>query len=301
MAQPALDVFRSLDQALAAAVATAAPSVVRVSRGRGGGTGVVWADDLVISSSFHTPDRTTVGIGTADGALDDRDAEVIGRDAGTDIALLRVSGGGLSPARLRDLDGLAVGNLALAIGRPGRTARASLRAVGVLGPEVRTAWGGRLDRYVESDRQIPRGFAGGPLIDADGAVIGMNTRTLVRGADLAIPTITLRRVVDELLAHGGVRRGYLGVGAYPAQLSAQLAQLAGRDRGALLASIEEGGPAATAGLLIGDILVEVEGSAITGPESLRTTRGDRPGETVTLVIVRGGARHELAVTLGSKP
>ena len=125
---------------------------------------------------------------------------MIGRDPGTDVALLRVAGGGLTPAKLRELDGLAVGNLALAIGRPGRTARASLRAIGVLGPEIRTPHGGRLERYVESDRQIPRGFAGGPLIDADGAVIGMNTRTLLRGADLAIPVATLRRVVDELVA-----------------------------------------------------------------------------------------------------
>src|SRR5437764_1487627 len=83
----------------------------------------------------------------------------------------RVAGGGLTPAKLRDIDGLAVGNLALAVGRPGRTARASLRAIGVLGPELKTHWGGRLDRYIESDRQIPRGFAGGPLVDADGAVI----------------------------------------------------------------------------------------------------------------------------------
>src|SRR5262249_5931087 len=160
---------------------------------------------------------------------------------GTDIALLRVTGGGLTPAKLRELDGLAVGNLALAIGRPGRTARASLRAIGVLGPEVETPYGGKLDRYLEADRQIPRGFAGGPLIDADGAVIGMNTRTLVRGADLAIPVVTLRRVVAELEAHGGVRRGYLGVGAYPAALPASLAQAVGRDRGALVASLEDGG------------------------------------------------------------
>jgi S1-C subfamily serine protease len=302
MALPALDVFRSLDQALAAAVAAAAPSVVHVSRGRSGGTGIVWADDLVISSSFHTPDRTRVGIGTADGELDERDAEVIGRDAGTDVALLRVSGGGLAPAKLRELDDLAVGNLALAIGRPGRTARASLRAIGVLGPELRTPWGGRLERYVESDRQIPRGFAGGPLIDADGAVIGMNTRTLVRGADLAIPAVTLRRVVAELQAHGGVRRGYLGVGAYPAQLSAQLSQLAGgASRGALIASVEDGGPAAAAGLVVGDILVELDGVAISGPDSLRAALGDRPGKAVTLVVLRGGVRQELAATIGSKP
>ena len=306
MALPAQDVFRSLDQALAAAVAAAAPSVVSVSRGsRGGtgGTGIAWSDDLVISSSFHTPDRTRVGIPAQEGAdLDERDAEVIGRDSGSDLALLRVTGGGLTPAKLRELDGLAVGNLALAIGRPGRTARASLRAIGVLGPELRTPWGGRLERYVESDRQIPRGFAGGPLIDADGAVIGMNTRTLMRGADLAVPTVTLRRVVAELQSHGGVRRGYLGVGAYPAQLTAQLAQLAGgAGRGALIASVEEGGPAAAAGLVVGDILVELDGEAITGPDSLRAALGDRPGKAVKLVVLRGGARLELDATIGSKP
>jgi len=292
MAQPALDVFHALDQALAAAVAAAAPSVLRISRGHGhSGTGIAWADDLAITSSYHTPDRTHVGIGKADGTLDERDAEVIGRDPGTDVALLRVTGGGLAAAKLRDVDGLAVGNLALALGRPGRTARASLRAIGVLGPEYKTPWGGKLDTYVESDRQIPRGFAGGPLIDADGAVIGMNTRTLLRGADLAIPVVTLRRVVDELRQHGGVRRGYLGVGAYPAR----------NPDGALVASLDDGGPGATGGLLVGDVVVELDGVAIDGPDSLRTALGDRPGATVKLVIVRGGQKLDLQVTLGSKP
>jgi S1-C subfamily serine protease len=301
MAQPALDVFRQLDQALAAAVAGAAPAVLHVSRGRSGGTGIAWSADLVVTANFHTPDQTKIGLPTADGELDLREAEVIGRDPGTDVALLRVTGGGLTPAKLRELDGLAVGNLALAIGRPGRSARASLRAIGVLGPEVRTPYGGTLERYVESDRQIPRGFAGGPLIDHDGAVIGMNTRTLLRGVDLAIPVVTLRRVVAELEQHGGIRRGYLGVGAYPAQLSAALAQLAGgRDRGALVASLEDGGPAATAGVIVGDILVELDGVAITGPDSLRAALDDRATQSAKLGLLRGGARHDLAVVIGTR-
>jgi hypothetical protein len=337
MAQPVQNVFHSLDQALAAAVATAGRSVVQVGRGHGyAGTGIVWADDLVISSSFHAPDRTKVGIPAPPGngdeqdedprdatrggvngpaspghppkggswesplLIDHREAEVIGRDPGTDVALLRVTGGGLTPASFRDIGGLAVGNLALALGRPGRTVRASLRAVGVLGPAVRTPHGGTLDRYVESDRQIPRGFAGGPLIDADGAVIGMNTRTLLRGADIAVPTATLQRVVAELAAHGGVRRGYLGVGAYPAQLPPALAQLAGRDRGALIASVEDGAPAAAAGAAVGDIIVELAGAPITDPDSLRLALGDRPGETVELIVLRGGARVALSATLGSR-
>jgi S1-C subfamily serine protease len=153
---------------------------------------------------------------------------------------------------------------------------------------VRTPWGGRLERYVESDRQIPKGFAGGPLIDADGSVIGMSSRTLIRGADLAVPAVTLRRIVAELQQHGGVRRGYLGVGTYPVQ------------GGAVVANVEQGGPAATAGLLVGDVIVEAAGTAISGPDSLRTALADRPGETIKLAILRGGVRQELDVTLGSK-
>ena len=300
MAQPALDVFHALDSALAAAVAAAAPSTVRIARGHGqGGTGIAWSEDLVVTSSFHCPDKTTVGIAQADGNLEERDAEVIGRDPGTDIAVLRVAGGGLAPAQFRELDALAVGNLALAVGRPGKTARASLRAIGVLGPEnrgpadksgklINTPRGGTLDRWVESDRQIPRGFAGGPLIDADGKVIGLNTRTLVRGADLAVPTATLRRVVDEVVQHGGIRRGYLGVGAYPTK------------GGALIASLDDAGPAAKAGLFVGDVITAIAGDAVTGPDSLREALADRPGETVKVSILRAGQAQEVDVTIGTR-
>ena len=296
-------VLVQLDQALAAAVTTIAPHVVQVERRRGAGSGLVWAADLVVSASFHTPDRTRVGLPGPDGELQFRDADVIGRDPGTDVALLRIAGGGLVPAPLREAD-VAVGNLAVAIGRPGRSARASMRMLGVVGPAMRTPHGGKLDRYLESDRQIPRGFAGGPLIDSAGAVIGMNTRTLIRGADLAVPVATLRHVVDELLAHGGIRRGYLGVGAYPAQLSAASLVVAGRaagdDGAALVASVDETGPAATAGLAVGDLIVALDGDAIHDPGSLRRVLADRPGRSVVVVVVRGGARHEVTATLGSQ-
>ncbi|MFT3692135.1 MAG: trypsin-like peptidase domain-containing protein [Kofleriaceae bacterium] len=286
--------FAALDQALAHAVATASPSTVHVRRGHGhGGTGIVWADDLVVTSSFHTPDTTTVGIPQPDGNLDEREATVIGRDPGTDVAVLRVKGGGLVPAAFRELDGLAVGNLAFAVGRPGKTARASLRAIGVLGPSVDTPRGGTLDRYVESDRQIPRGFAGGPLIDSDGQVIGLNTRTLMRGADLAVPTVTLRRVVDELIQHGGIRRGYLGVAAYPVALSKT-------ESGALLANLEQDGPAHKGGLLLGDIIVELAGEKVEGPDSLRDALADHGDQTVKVVLIRAGARVELDVAIGSR-
>ena len=180
--------------------------------------------------------------------------------------------------------------------------RASLRIVGALSAdEIRTPGGGRLDRWVETDRQIPRGFGGGPLIDAAGEVIGMASRTLFRGADLTVPTATLRRVVDEILAHGGVRRGYLGVGAYPVALPAPFAQQLGQDSGALVASIEDGGPAAAAGILVGDILVKLGGAAIGGPLDLRTALLDRGGQTVDAELIRAGAAQTIAVTIGSRP
>ncbi len=300
MTQPAFD-LHALDRALATAVSQIAPSVLHVRRSHGhGGTGLAWSDDLAVTSSFHTPDKTVIGIAAADGTLDERDADVIGRDPGSDVALLRVPGAGLTGAKWRELDDLAVGNIALAIGRPGRNARASLRAIGVLGEQVKTPWG-TLERYVESDRQIPRGFAGGPLIDADGVAIGMNTRTLLRGADLAIPAVTLRRVVAELVAHGGVRRGYLGIGAYPAALPAAMAQKLGRSKGALVTSLDDSGPATTAGLLVGDLIVELDAVAIEGPDSLREAVTERGGKTVKVELVRGGGSVAFDVAVGSKP
>jgi serine protease DegQ len=301
MSQVANDLARQLQSSFAGAIARVAPSVVRVARRRGGGSGIAWTEDLVVTSSFHAGERTTVGVAGADGAREDREAELVGRDPGTDVAVLRVAGGGLTPAAFRELGDLAVGHFALAVGRPGRAARASLRIVGVLGPEIRTPEGGRLERYVESDRLIPRGFGGGPLIDIDGEVIGMSTRTLIRDADLAVPTVTLRRVVGEILAHGGVRRGFLGVGAYPVELPSALEQSLGQERGALIASVEDGGPAASAGVTVGDILVRLAGDPIAGPSELYAALADRAGASAEILLVRGGAELRKDVTLGSRP
>ena len=299
---PQASSFSQLSSALAGAVGAAAPAVVRVDRRRGSGTGVAWSEDLVVTTSFHAPDRTTVAFPGPDGALVEAEAELVGRDAGTDVAVLRVAGGGLTPAVFRELDGLAVGQLVLALGRPCQTVRASLRIVGALSTDaIRTPSGGRLDRWVETDRQIARGFGGGPLVDARGEVIGMSTRSLVRGADLTVPTTTLRRVVAEILTHGGVRRGYLGVGAYPVALPAPLAAALGRPSGALIASIEDGGPAAAAGLLVGDILVALGGTPIGGPLDLRAALLDRGGQTVDAELIRAGAQATFPVTIGSRP
>jgi S1-C subfamily serine protease len=298
---PGSSSFSQLSSALSDAVDRAGASVVRVDRRRGSGSGIAWSDDLVVTTSFHAPDQTTVAFTGAASTLVEAEAVLVGRDPATDVAVLRVTGGGLTPATFRELAGVSVGQLALALGRPGKTVRASLRIVGALSTdEIRTPGGGRLERWLETDRQIPRGFGGGPLIDARGEVIGMATRTLFRGADLTVPTATLRRVVDEILAHGGVRRGYLGVGAYPVALPAPFATDLGQDSGALVASIEDGGPAAAAGILVGDILVRLGGAPVGGPLDLRTALLDRGGQTVDAEVIRAGARQTLSVTIGEK-
>ncbi len=280
--------------AFAAAVARVAPSVVHVPRRRGGGSGLAWTEELVITSSFHAADQLSLGVQAADGTIVERAATLVGRDPGTDVALYRVSGGGLAPATTRSLDGLAAGHLGFAVARPGRAIRASLRAIGVVGPELRTPAGGRLDRYVETDRALPRGFGGGPLVDLRGEVIGMNTRTLLGGTDLAVPAVTIQRVIEALLAHGRVPRGYFGVAAYPVAVP-------GGGRGALVASVEDGGPAATAGIVVGDIIVAIAAEPVRGPDELRLVLVDRAGATVEVALVRGGAAHTLTVAIGTRP
>lgn len=295
------DLLAQLSTGLGAAVATAAPSLLHVARRRGGGSAIAWTDELAVTSSFHAPDATRVGIPAPDGTLDERDAHVIGRDPGTDVAVLRVTGGGLAPAALRELAGLAVGQLAIALGRPGRAPRASLRILGVLGPERRTPRGGRLDRYIETDRAIPRGFAGGPLVDTAGQVIGMSTRTLLAGADLAVPLPTLHRVVAEIVAHGGVRRGYLGIATYPAALPSTLVEATGRSSGALVVGVEDGGPAAVAGVLLGDVVTALDGAPIADPDDLRTALWQRGGGPADLEVIRAGERRTLTVAIGTRP
>lgn len=294
------DLLDSLDQALSAAVAAVASSVLQLDRGHGGGTALAWSDDLAVTSSFHCPDETEVLVSNPEGGVEPRKATVIGRDPGLDLALLRVAGGGLIVPVHRDPSSLAVGNLAIAVGRPGRSARASMRMISVRGADVRTPAGGVLDVYLETDRLLPRGFAGGPLVDAQGRVIGMSTRTLVRGHDLAVPVSAIARSVAQLLQHGAIPRGYLGVGVTAVALSRQLADATGKRHGALVSALDDGGPAERAGLRQGDIILSLAGAAITGPTELRQVVSEHPGDEVTVEALRGGALTSFAVTLGNR-
>ena len=194
-----------------------------------------------------------------------------------------------------------MGHLVLALGRPGRTVRATLGIVSALGESWRTAEGSQIDHYLQTDAPFHPGFSGGPLVDAGGRVLGLNTAALVRGFSLTIPTVTLQRVVETLLAHGRVRRGYLGIGAQPARLVGELERTLGQRVGLLLVSIEPGSPADQGGLFVGDILVGFDGQTVSELEDLMALLGaERIGKPVPVRILRGGQVRDLTVGVGER-
>jgi S1-C subfamily serine protease len=284
----------------ATAVAAAESGVVRVQASGGrGATGSVWsADGLVITSQLALGDAEAVHV--TPGGGEPREAEVIGRDPSLDLALLRVSGPSLSPLSFVAPDDLRVGQWTVALARPGEAIRASARIVGVLGPELRTPLGGKLDRYIESDRGFPRGFSGGPLLDVRGRALGMNTSGVFRGADLTVPTPTLERAIAELLAHGKVRRGYLGVGVQPVRLPDTLRAQTGSERALLVLSVEPGSPAAAGGVLLGDAILEIDGRAVADPRELSAVLQDAFGRALPARIVRAGNVQSLSLTPGER-
>jgi S1-C subfamily serine protease len=278
---------KSSSDNMADAVAAAQASTVRIEAGRcGRQTGIVFASDLVITSQRALRAADNIAVFDAAGAR--REAELVGSDAGLDLALLRTQGDPLPVPIFAPHAELRVGQLVFALGRPGAAIRASLRTLGLLSEEFRTHAGGKLDRYIESDRGLPEGFEGGPLVDDQGRVIGMNSSSLQRGADLSVPHASLARSVQELLAHGRMRRGYLGVSSQPVRLPAALRDTLSQRSGALVLETDEQGPAHAAGLALGDVIVALDATPIRGPRELAAALRDKHGQEVSLRIVRAG-------------
>jgi S1-C subfamily serine protease len=294
-------VLANLSDALAATVEASGPSVVKVdARDRLAASGIVWSADGAIVTAHHVVERDDdIGVGLPDGRT--VAAALVGRDPSTDLAVLRAEAGGLTPPTWSDADSARVGHLVLAVGRPGHKAMATLGIISALGEAWRTPAGGQVDRYVQTDVVMYPGFSGGPLVDAKGQVLGLNTSALLRGVSLAVPATTLRRVVETLLAHGRVRRGYLGVGAQPVRLPAALAQQLGQETGLLLVSVEPGSPAEQGGLLLGDAIVAMAGQPVVAMDDLLDgLSGERVGVAVPVRVVRGGQVQELTVVIGER-
>jgi S1-C subfamily serine protease len=296
------EVLRNLSDALATTVENAGPVVVRVeARRRLPATGIVWSSDGVIITAHHVVQQDeNIRVGLPDGQS--VSAALVGRDPTTDLVVLRIQATDLTAPVWADIESLKVGHLVLALGRPRQTVQATLGIVSALGPGWRTPVGGQLNRYLQTDVVMYPGFSGGPLVDVTGHVLGLNTSALLRGVSLAVPMLTLHRVVEALLIHGRVRRGYLGVGIQPVRLPEALTQQLGQETGLLLVQVKAGGPAERGGLFLGDIIVVLDGQPIRHHDDLLThLGGDRVGAEVPIRLVRAGQVHEVMVVIGEQP
>lgn len=286
----------------AAAVETAGASTVLVNaRRRIPASGVVWSADGTIVTAHHVIERDEVEVVLADGSK--HQATVAGRDPGSDIAVLKIGPTGLTPALRAPAGSAKVGNLVLAVGRPSLEGpMASLGVVGAIGGPWRTFRGGEVEGYIRTDTTFFPGFSGGPLVDAEGRVVGINSARLGRGAGLTVPVAAVERIAADLLAGGQVRRAYLGISSQLARLPVALAALAGgRETGLLIISVEPDSPADAAGVLIGDILIELGGQPVDDTDSLQAQLGpSHIGQATPASVLRGGERKDLTVTIGER-
>jgi S1-C subfamily serine protease len=295
-------VLQSLSDDLAGAADRAAASVVAIhARRRIPSSGVVWRPGVIVTAShtLHRDEDITLTLPSGDKVP----ATLGGRDPTTDIAILRTDA--TVPAATIDAgDALRVGQLVLALGRPGPSLTAALGIVSALGGEWRTWHGGRIDRFVRLDLAIYDGFSGGPLVDGSGRVLGINTSALSRSAALTIPASTVTRVSEQLLATGHVRRGYIGVAGQPVRLPDDLVKSLKltQELGLLVVNVEPGAPAHKAGLLLGDVIITLDDQPVGDTaELLAALSADRIGTEIKLGIIRGGRRESVRATVGERP
>jgi S1-C subfamily serine protease len=193
----------------------------------------------------------------------------------------------------------------VAVARPGETGlSASLGPISVVGGPWRTWSGGQIDRLVRPDLTLYPGFSGGPLIDTRGQVMGISTSGLSRGMGLAIPSATVKRVTEQLLTRGHIARGYVGLGMQPVRLNDALKSSLNltRDSGLIVVSVEPDGPAEKAGVLVGDILIDMGGTPVSDTRDVQSVLDpDRVGKALTVQVIRGGQLQQLELTVGERP
>ncbi|MEX1104415.1 MAG: trypsin-like peptidase domain-containing protein [Dehalococcoidia bacterium] len=296
-------VLTELSDALANAVAKAGASTVMVNaRRRIPASGVVWSNDGIIVTSDHVVEREDdISIGLADGST--VKAQLVGRDPGSDIAILRIDAGKAPGAQLA-AEASRIGHLVLAVGRPVEgDVMASFGVVGAVGGAWRTFRGGTVEGYIRSDVTFYPGFSGGPLVDGEGRVVGINSSRLGRGAGLTIPAAAVSQIVEQLLKGGKIRRGYLGIGSQPVRIPATIASKLGREQetGLLVVGVETGSAAEKGGLLVGDILVAFGEALLQDTDDLQTQLGtDSVGQPKQVAILRGGEPKTLTITVGER-
>ncbi len=293
-----------LSNDLAGAVQKAGGAVVAVNaRQRVPSSGIHWSPGVIVTSD-HTVERDEeITVTLADGRT--VPATLAGRDPSTDIAILKVQGVEASTADIGDSSALAVGQMVLAVGRPGEHGlSASYGVISALSGNWSTYRGGQIDQFVRPDLTFYPGFSGGPLVNAHGQIVGMNTSGLMRGLGVTIPASTVNRVADQLLSKGRIARGYLGLGFQPVHLPDSLKNTLNlaSNGGLIVVTVEQGGPAEQAGMFIGDVLVALDNTPITDIDAVQSMLGsDRVGKAITARVVRGGVLADVAITVAERP
>lgn len=291
-----------LSDALADAAETAGRATVLVNaRRRIPASGVLFKTDLILTADHAVEKEEDITV-----ILDDKaevPAKVAGRDAGTDLAVLRLeraagaaAEAAKSPARL--------GQIALALARPSREGiEASLGTVSAIGGPVRTGRGGMLEKYIRTDSIPYPGFSGGPLVAADGTILGINTSGLSNGAALTIPADIAWKTGETLAARGKITRGYLGIRSQAVEIPTASQDALGRRQaaGLLVVSVERDSPASQGGLMVGDILVAVGGGPVLLHDELfARLNGDLAGKATPIEILRGGQPRTLSIVVGER-
>jgi S1-C subfamily serine protease len=297
----AAGILAALSDDLASAVEHAARSTVAIhARRRIPSSGTAWRPGVIVAASHTIAREDEISLTLPDGRT--APAMLAGRDETTDLAVLRTEAA-LTPVERADAGALRVGNLVLAVGRPGQSVTASLGVLSAVGAEWRTWQGGRIDRFLRLDLSIYDGFSGGPLVEAGGRALGLNTSGLARGMALTIPGSTVDHIADQILGGGRLTRGYLGLASQPVRLPDGLRVLnLGSDFGLVIVNVEPDGPADRAGVLLGDILVALDGAPVSEPADVLAALGpDRVGRPIAARLLRAGQPTEVTITVGSRP
>ena len=293
-----------LSDQLADAVERTARAVVSVhARPRMPSTGVHWRDGIVVTTDATVKREQDITVTLPDGRR--VPAQLAGRDPGTDLAVLRIESGALPVAVLGDPSTLKPGHLVLALGRTGDGGpRAAFGAMSATGGKWRCWKGGELDLWLQADVTLYPGFGGGPLVSPDARVLGINSGGLSRPLTTTIPVSTVNRVLEHLLARGYVARGWLGAAMQPVRFSDAARARIGIEQaaGLVILSVEPDAPAALAGLMLGDVILTIDGQALEHPDQvLEILAGDVVGKTLALKYVRGGKLEHADLLVGERP
>jgi S1-C subfamily serine protease len=286
---------------LTSAVEKAGASTILVdARKRYPASGIAYADDLVLTADHVVTREDELKVGLPDGKI--LQATLAGRDPGSDLAVLRLSEKVLTPAKTSN--DVNVGQLVLALGRPNSAGmQASWGIVTAISGPARTHRGGLLDEYLSTETTPYPGFSGGPLVNTEGEVLGLNTSGLTRGSSLTIPVKVAWRIADALAKHGSVKRGYLGVRTQPVEIPEATRKSLSREQtsGLLVLWLEENGPAQQGGLFVGDTIIAVGGQPVGDPDDLFSAlNSDTVGKTIAVEVLRGGRAETVPVKVGER-